>query len=71
MHILGLGVGLTLGYHSRGLLAKPVDISVYKTYRQIHRYETYNRRPDGLLECAVSDSVVYIKAIISLITERK
>ena len=53
----GLGVGMLLGYRS-GFLARPHG---YHTYHDVHSREKYNKRKDGLLECAVANTTVYVK----------
>ena len=53
----GLGVGMLIGYRS-GFLARPYG---YNTYHAVHSKEKYNQRKDGLLECAVANTTVYVK----------
>ena len=63
---IGLGVGMLLGYRS-GFLARPYsNTHGYNTYEDIHRREKYNRRKDGLLECAVANTTVYVKKLINI-----
>ena len=63
---IGLGVGMLLGYRS-GFLARPYsNTQGYNTYEDIHRREKYNRRKDGLLECALANTTVYVKKLINI-----
>jgi len=63
---IGLGVGMLLGYRS-GFLARPYsNTHGYNTYEDIHRREKYNNRKDGLLECAVANTTVYVKKLINI-----
>ena len=63
---IGLGVGMLLGYRS-GFLARPYsNTHGYNTYDDIHRREKYNKRKDGLLECAVANTTVYVKKLINI-----
>ncbi len=43
------------------MLARPYGYNSGHTYRKEHDGEEYHQREDGLIECAVSDTVMYIK----------
>ena len=57
----GLGVGMLVGYRI-GFLARPTGYrdSSY-SYNREHQGETYNKREDGLIECAIANTTTYIK----------
>ena len=58
---LGLGVGMLLGYRV-GFLARPRGYGDPNySYNQEHQGERYNKRQDGLIECAVAQTTSYIK----------
>ena len=59
-YFLGLGVGMLIGYRP-GFLARPYGYSNGHTYQKEHRGQNYNKREDGLIECATSNTVNYIK----------
>ena len=60
----GLGVGMLLGYRS-GFLARPYGHG-YHTYNDVHSKEKYNQRKDGLIECAVANTTVYVKKLTDI-----
>ena len=44
-----------------------VDQDSWKTCDElVNRREKYNRRKDGLLECAVANTTVYVKKLINI-----
>ena len=60
----GLGYGMLVGYRI-GFLARPIYFTnPGHTYQKEHAGQKYNKREDGLIECAVSNSVNYIKVLI-------
>ena len=60
----GLGYGMLVGYRI-GFLARPIYFThPGHTYQKEHAGQKYNKRKDGLIECAVSNSVNYIKVLI-------
>ena len=60
----GLGYGMLIGYRI-GFLARPIYFTnPGHTYQKEHAGQKYNKRKDGLIECAVSNSVNYIKVLI-------
>ena len=59
-YFLGLGVGMLIGYRP-GFLARPYGYSNGHTYQKEHRGQNYNKREDGLIECATSKTTNYIK----------
>ena len=44
-----------------GFLARPYGYSHSHSYQKEHRGQNYNKREDGLIECATSNTVNYIK----------
>ena len=64
-YFLGLGVGMLIGYRP-GFLARPYGYSNGHTYQKEHRGQNYNKREDGLIECATSNTVNYIKVCENL-----
>ena len=60
---------MLVGYRV-GFLARPRGYSDSSySYNQEHQGETYNKREDGLIECAVANTTTYIKVqgfVISL-----
>ena len=59
-YFLGLGVGMLIGYRP-GFLARPYGYSNGHTYQKEHKGQNYNKREDGLIECATSKTKNYIK----------
>lgn len=57
----GLGYGLLLGYRP-GFLYRPYPYTT-RRYDDEHKGQNYNKRPDGLLECAIADTTTYIKKL--------
>ena len=57
---IGLGVGMLIGFRP-GFLARPYGYSHSHSYQKEHRGQNYNKREDGLIECATSNTVNYIK----------
>ena len=68
-YFLGLGVGMLIGYRP-GFLARPYGYSHTRsrthTYADEHKGQTYNKRKDGLIECATSKTTNYIKVTETL-----
>ena len=61
---LGLGIGMALGYR-HGFLARPIYFSNPNySYQKEHAGQKYNKRNDGRIECATSNTVNYIKVMI-------
>ncbi len=54
----GLGAGLFIGYRA-GFLVRPYRSNYYDE----HRNQQYNKREDGMLECAIADTTAYVKKV--------
>ena len=52
---------MLLGYRT-GFLARPHYYG-HHTDNDVHRNQKYNQRKDGLLECAVANTTVYVKKL--------